>query len=771
MTKSHPAPGLARASATRSRRAAGLPALLAAAAALAATAAHAEYAPFNTFDLQPASGFSRTQASANSAAQQFGFGTDTATSLNHALVWTSSAAYIDLNPAGYDVSKVMGTDGYRHVGSASSVSLTGNQPQAVLWNGTTGTFTNLHPVGYLTSYAVAVAGNQQVGAGTAAVSLEQQSLALLWTGSAASAVSLNPDGFTTSVASGTNGTQQVGYGGGPSTGDRQHALMWLGTAASAVDLTPATYSYAYAFGIGMTQQVGYGGGLTPTGDHDNALLWTGSAGSFVNLNPAGFTASYANATNDEHQVGYGYHPDFANNYHALMWSGTAAGFTDLQALLPGAPTSSLASSIDVYGNIAGYATYAGKTHAVAWLAGNVYRAAPGASSWSTAANWSSGVPAAGNDVLLIASDAQARTVAYANPGGLAFNKLIVDATNGGTMALAQAGDTLTAGTEFIGYAGAGSVAQSGGIHNVGTLTLGARVGAAGAFTLSGGTLASTVVNINTGSSLVQTGGTHQAGTVIVGARAGGSGSYTLGGGTLTAADLRVQNNGVLTFNAGTLRATSLQVNNTGRVVTSPGANKALRVDTLSIGPAATIDLADNLLVLKYAGAVDQGAKIALLKGYIATGKAGGAWNGPGISSSTVPAAANTTLALADNADLNLSTLRGESSLASSLFVVQAHIGDANLDGKVNAFDLNLLAAHWQANGVLWSAGDFTGDGKVNAFDLNALAASWQFGTGGALEASLEEALGGFPQLVSVPEPASLLVLGIPAIALLRRRRA
>jgi len=61
------------------------------------------------------------------------------------------------------------------------------------------------------------------------------------------------------------------------------------------------------------------------------------------------------------------------------------------------------------------------------------------------------------------------------------------------------------------------------------------------------------------------------------------------------------------------------------------------------------------------------------------------------------------------------------------------VGDANGDGKIDAFDLNIVAAHWQQNALGGpTVGDFTGsingpDGKVNAFDLNLIAAHWQEG--------------------------------------------
>ena len=52
-------------------------------------------------------------------------------------------------------------------------------------------------------------------------------------------------------------------------------------------------------------------------------------------------------------------------------------------------------------------------------------------------------------------------------------------------------------------------------------------------------------------------------------------------------------------------------------------------------------------------------------------------------------------------------------------------GDTNLDGLVNAIDLNHLGRHWLTDGATWGKGDFNGDGFANQLDLNALALSWQ----------------------------------------------
>jgi hypothetical protein len=85
------------------------------------------------------------------------------------------------------------------------------------------------------------------------------------------------------------------------------------------------------------------------------------------------------------------------------------------------------------------------------------------------------------------------------------------------------------------------------------------------------------------------------------------------------------------------------------------------------------------------------------------------------SQATLPSQNTSGLTITDNGDLNLQRP-----------TTPATVGDAALDGKVDPFDLNLLAAHWQQDpGSLWVAGDFTGDGKVDPFDLNVLAANWQ----------------------------------------------
>ncbi|MCC6679674.1 MAG: hypothetical protein IT445_02120 [Phycisphaeraceae bacterium] len=95
----------------------------------------------------------------------------------------------------------------------------------------------------------------------------------------------------------------------------------------------------------------------------------------------------------------------------------------------------------------------------------------------------------------------------------------------------------------------------------------------------------------------------------------------------------------------------------------------------------------------------------------------------------------------------------------------AHAGDANFDGMVNLSDLQILGDNWQSTTADWSTANFTGDDTVNLADLQILGDNWGFGAGPdvAFDAALEQLD------VVIPEPASLMLLGITMTLVLRRR--
>jgi len=96
--------------------------------------------------------------------------------------------------------------------------------------------------------------------------------------------------------------------------------------------------------------------------------------------------------------------------------------------------------------------------------------------------------------------------------------------------------------------------------------------------------------------------------------------------------------------------------------------------------------------------------------------------------------------------------------ATALTLCAPVLGDATLDGQVDAADAAVLAAHWLTpTGARWQDGDFNTDGAVDDLDASILAASWHYTAATA----------------AVPEPALPLLLSPLVLALLmwcRRRR-
>ncbi|WP_432798033.1 PEP-CTERM sorting domain-containing protein [Poriferisphaera sp. WC338] len=93
-------------------------------------------------------------------------------------------------------------------------------------------------------------------------------------------------------------------------------------------------------------------------------------------------------------------------------------------------------------------------------------------------------------------------------------------------------------------------------------------------------------------------------------------------------------------------------------------------------------------------------------------------------------------------------------------------GDANLNGEIDLLDFDKLSAAFNTNAG-WEDGDFNGDGTVDLLDFDLLSGNFGFGTGGA---TIEElaALQAFAG--TVPEPASLALLGFGGLAFAGRRR-
>jgi alpha-tubulin suppressor-like RCC1 family protein len=88
-------------------------------------------------------------------------------------------------------------------------------------------------------------------------------------------------------------------------------------------------------------------------------------------------------------------------------------------------------------------------------------------------------------------------------------------------------------------------------------------------------------------------------------------------------------------------------------------------------------------------------------------------------------------------------------------------GDANGDGVVDIFDLNVLLTNFDKTGFTWSQGDFDGNGAVDILDLNKVLTNF--------DKTFRSSAG----VTAVPEPAALALL-VPlagsVLACSRRRR-
>jgi hypothetical protein len=85
-------------------------------------------------------------------------------------------------------------------------------------------------------------------------------------------------------------------------------------------------------------------------------------------------------------------------------------------------------------------------------------------------------------------------------------------------------------------------------------------------------------------------------------------------------------------------------------------------------------------------------------------------------------------------------------------------GDLNGDGFVGIADLNIVLGAWNQNVSAGDplAGDPSGDGFVGIADLNVVLGNWNAGTP--------------PSANAVPEPATLALIGLGGLAMLKRRR-
>jgi autotransporter-associated beta strand protein len=258
-----------------------------------------------------------------------------------------------------------------------------------------------------------------------------------------------------------------------------------------------------------------------------------------------------------------------------------------------------------------------------------------------------------------------------------------------------------------------------------------------------------------------------------------------GSGTWRLAGTSSSYTGGTTVNAGKLIATSgsafgtsaLSVATGATTQAQPGLSSALVLASVTTAGSGQLDLADNAAVIR-------SMTIPQVQALLATGFAGGAWNGPGINSSTAAADAAhvTTIGFAGNAVLNKTAFKGVSPLtAGDVLLKYTYYGDADLNGATTLDDFTLFLAGYQNGGTTWVQGDFDYNGLTTLDDFTLFLKGYQ--QQGAPLSAVEALVNSVPMtsgeraamlaaVAAVPEPAGLATatFALAAAALGRRRR-
>jgi IPT/TIG domain len=182
------------------------------------------------------------------------------------------------------------------------------------------------------------------------------------------------------------------------------------------------------------------------------------------------------------------------------------------------------------------------------------------------------------------------------------------------------------------------------------------------------------------------------------------------------------------------------------------------VASLTLEGTATVDMDNGKLLIDYGAGVDP---IETIASEIASGYAGGAWNGSGIVSSSVATenASQTELVYgvgyADGAD---GIVGGLSS--GQIEIMPTLDGDTNLAGAVAFGDLQTLAKYFNHAGG-WDEGDFNYMGQVSFGDFQLL--SQNFGQSESLPAMVGASVVTAPPATGAANPPETNPAGIVSI--------
>lgn len=137
----------------------------------------------------------------------------------------------------------------------------------------------------------------------------------------------------------------------------------------------------------------------------------------------------------------------------------------------------------------------------------------------------------------------------------------------------------------------------------------------------------------------------------------------------------------------------------GSTFTLPDPARIYLVQQLVVAPAATLDLRSDLLSVQYSG---NNSPEPMIRSLVQSAYEQGGWAGPGITSTAADAATTNGVGYFDD--------------GSQVKIGRTWLGDANLNGSVDADDYSLMLLGQRLGTTRWQDGNFNYDTKVNADD-------------------------------------------------------
>ncbi|MBC8106858.1 MAG: hypothetical protein H7Z14_09740 [Anaerolineae bacterium] len=277
----------------------------------------------------------------------------------------------------------------------------------------------------------------------------------------------------------------------------------------------------------------------------------------------------------------------------------------------------------------------------------------------------------------------------------------------------------TASLQFHPFGGTTLSLNTGGTLNVGSLmdiASNAQMSVLGTGSIAGALTNAGTVTVLTGRLTVD-GATTNNGSILFLGVPGGIANFAGVGG---AGRFIVSNSSIV--GVGHLRQPLVTLSNGARLFTrsNGGPDGVSRVDMLTMDPdgGTAWNLNDNDLIIDYDAGI--GSPAESIRAMIATGRNGGAWNGPGLSSGAAREDHRTALGYVDNTLLHYTTFSGQNVNDTCVLVKYTWHGDTDLNGVVDFDDYSRIDAGFSNNRTGWFNGDVDYNGIIDFDDYSLI---------------------------------------------------